>query len=138
MKSHHVALFIVFICGLALAQSKQIPTASSHPSTAAQSQNSAPDLSTPSIPVIPPGTPDRFNEGLFTAKEQFHDQQIADLIGRVSSLEGRSNFLSGVIWALGILIAVFLTTVKLFWKGIIKVILAEADSRPPITPATHS
>jgi hypothetical protein len=96
-----------------------------------------PNLSAPTTPVIPPGVPNGFNEGLFTAKEQFHDQQIADLLTRMSSMESHSNFVDGAMWAIGILFVVAVALLKLFWKGIVKVILAEAESNLAVKPATH-
>jgi hypothetical protein len=92
---------------------------------------------TPNNPVIPPGTADRFNEGLFTAKEQVHDAEIDNLTTRVSSLEGKSYWISGAVWAVGFLIVFFVGVLKLFWRGIIKVIVAEVGE-PLIKSATHS
>ena len=132
MKTRIASLVLVFACGLAYAQQSAKPydvTAPSYlPSPANnQGKNTSPNLlnTAPSTPVLPPGTQDRFNEGLFTAKEQVHDAQILDLTGRVSSLEGKSYWISGFVWALGFLIIFFVGFLKLFWRGIVKVILAE-------------
>jgi hypothetical protein len=134
MKSQYM-LFIMLLPGSLFAQTKQ-PLAPNGQTIPLHLSIGAPDLSAPTTPVIPPGVPDRFNEGLFTAKEQVHDEQIAGLTTRVSGLEGHSNFIDGAMWAIGIL---FITTVgllKLFWKGIVKVVLAEAQPAL-ITPSTQ-
>jgi hypothetical protein len=139
MKSHYAALSIVLVCGSALAQTKQTAALYDQQSSPLHLSIEPPNLSTPTAaPVIPPGTPDRFNEGLFTAKEQVHDEQIAGLTIRVSSLEGHSNFIDGAMWAIGILFVVTVGLLKLFWKGFVKVILAQADVQPMSPPATHS
>lgn len=84
------------------------------------------DLLTPSAagPDVPLNVPS-FNVGFFSAQEQFHDLQIADLTTRLATLEGRANFLSGTIYALGLLLLLIGVALKMFWRGIVQAILAQ-------------
>jgi hypothetical protein len=97
----------------------------------ARSAGDKTDLLTPSTPVVPANVPDRFNEGTFTNKELVHDSEITDLKARVSFLEGRSNFLTGAGWAIGIFIVIVFAFIRYFWKGILKVMLAELSPPTP-------
>ena len=136
MKSYRLVLFVMLWGGFVHAQEKQDSKSFSlfapQKETVAQSREPLDLLRTsPTAPAIPPSTPDRFDEGLFTAKEQVHDTQISDLSVRVTFLEGRSSFLSGAFWAIAILFASIVGLLKLFWKGIVKVLLAEAAAHTP-------
>jgi hypothetical protein len=132
MKLHQVAVFVV-LCGALLAQTKHEVSP-----TPARNAREKTDLLTPTTPVVPTNLPDRYNEGIFTTKEQMHDAEIADLKGRVLFLEGRSNFVTGAVWAIGILFAVSLAVLKLFWRGIVQVLLLEIQPRSPIASDDRS
>jgi hypothetical protein len=130
----HRAIAILFLAmspGLLSAEPLQsIPTnlfETANPVVPAHNQPQEqflPDLAKPSPLVVPP-LPNQFNEGIFTAKEQFHDSQLTDFGKRIGSLEGTANFVRGAAWALGIIV-VFVVT---FWRGIVKLLLDETRSR---------
>jgi hypothetical protein len=92
------------------------------------------ELFSQSPSVIPENVGNQFNEGLFTAKEQYHDSQIADLIVRVTGLEVTSNWVKGALWAIGILAVVAVGFLKAFWRGIVKVIMVEATPSQIVKP----
>jgi hypothetical protein len=92
-------------------------------------QTPHPNFLQTSGPVVPEDIATHFNEGLFTAKEQVHDQQINDLSGRVSSIEGTLNRISGAAWALTFFSVGLVAFIRVFWKGIVRVVLDEAGPR---------
>ncbi|HEX4065101.1 MAG TPA: hypothetical protein VHZ09_03680 [Acidobacteriaceae bacterium] len=86
-------------------------------------------LTAKNISVIPTDIPTQFNEGALTAEEQFHDKEIADLAQRLSSVEESTDFARGAIWAIGIVFAALVALLGAFWKGIARVVVAEACPR---------
>jgi hypothetical protein len=76
-----------------------------------------------------PGNISNFNEGIFSEKEQVHDVEITDLQNRMGTVEGTANEVRGAMWAFGIFWFLGLGSIKMFWKGILRVALNEIDPR---------
>lgn len=134
MKLHQLAVLIAISVGVVGGQSNQslnsqgaFTPLNQQPRTAVPAAPGTTNLLlTPTSfgPDVPLNVPS-FNVGFFSAQEQFHDLQIADLTGRLVALEGRANFLSGVIYAIGILLLLVGILLKMFWRGIVQAILAQ-------------
>lgn len=128
MRAHLVAFLALAVTGLSSqAQGSSnlfIDTKPAHPEP----------ISTPALtnlnaglsPVIPPTY---FNEGVFSQEERTHDTQISDITGRVQNLEGTSYWVRGVVYGAGFFILLLAAFVRAFWRGIVRVVLNEADPR---------
>jgi hypothetical protein len=133
MRMTMVILIVAFSETLALAQPAQANPYNFFglPKATPQSMfttTQTPNLLEPRVPVVPPNI-GNFNEGVFSAKEQFHDLQISDMGMRLRNIEGTINWMSGVIWAAGIFFVIVVACLKLFWKGIARVVIAEVTPR---------
>jgi hypothetical protein len=82
-------------------------------------------LTTPGPPVVPSNLRDSFEQGRTQGLYEFHDYQIKELLGRVSSLETARTLILGAIAGL----AVFAGFLKYFWKRIFRMLVDE--STPP-------
>jgi hypothetical protein len=135
MRLYSAAFLIVIGATAALAQNKQDDrnpllfhraNPSAYPSFLSNGSNL---LTAPHASVIPADVPTQFNEGMISAEEQFHDKEIDSLILRVSALEDHASFASGAIWAIGIIFVTGAALLGIFWKGIARVVVAEAYPR---------
>jgi hypothetical protein len=86
------------------------------------------------VAAVPADMPNHFDPNVFMAKEQTHDQLIGDLLKRVGDLETTSSWLKGAIAGFLITGGLLLGFIKLFWKGIVTLILNEVNPPRALTP----
>ncbi len=134
MRIFYLLLLVVALSNSSAAQQNSVKTYEFLNTGKPQPQKlftapNAPNLLEKTAPVIPSNIGNQFNEGIFTAKEQVHDTQIAELLTRVSNLEGTSNWAKGVFYGFLVFGGLVIGFLGRFWKGMLLTVINEACPR---------